>query len=72
MASEIATKSERMTSGSISYKKSYKKGDTHGLHYEILDDPNIKAESNWEKEDAEYWSSKMCKQYVKMYHIDKL
>ncbi len=72
MASEVPTKSEGMTSGGDNQKKVHKKGGTHGLHHEILDDPNIKAESNWEKEDAEYWSSKMCKQYVKMYHIDKL
>ena len=61
-----------MTSAAEKSKRSKAKGAPHGLHYEILDDPNIKAESDWEKEEAEYWSSKMCKKYVKMYHIDKL
>jgi hypothetical protein len=37
-----------------------------------LEDPNVCAEKGWENEKEEYWSSKMCKKYVKMCHIDKL
>ncbi len=25
----------------------------------------------WEKQDVEYWTSKLCRKYVKMYHIEK-
>ena len=64
--------SDGMTSGAAQKKKNKARGSTHGLHYEILDDPNIKAESGWETETAEYWTSTMCKKYVKMYHIGKL
>ena len=48
------------------------KGVPHNFCWEILDNPNIKAEKNWETEDAEYWTFKTCRQYIKMYHIDKL
>ena len=52
------------------HKKRFKsKGNPHGLHYEILNDPNIIAESGWEDEDEEFWSYKLCKKYVKMYHF---
>jgi hypothetical protein len=37
-----------------------------------LEDPNVCAEKGWENEKKEYWSSKTCKKYVKMCHIDKL
>jgi len=59
-----------MTLGSENSKKAKPKGNLHELHYDILDDPKIKVESNWE-EEVKYWTSKMCKKYVKMYHIGK-
>jgi hypothetical protein len=37
-----------------------------------LEDPNVRVEKGWEDEKEEYWSSKTCKKYVKMCHIDKL
>ena len=72
MAGEGGAGNGGVTSGGGSDKKPHPKGATHALHYDILDDPNIKAESNWEKEEAEYWTSRMCRKYIKMYHIDKL
>ena len=72
MTGERGAYSDAMTSRDENKKRTKVKGRTHGLHFQILDDPNIKAESNWEKEKAEYWTSKMCKKYVKMYHIDNL
>lgn len=72
MTGEGGAGSGGMTSGGSETKKGKRKGVPHELHYEILDDATIKAESGWEKEEEEYWNSKMCKKYVKMYHIDKL
>jgi hypothetical protein len=37
-----------------------------------LEDLNVRVEKGWKYEKEEYWSSKMCKKYVKMCHIDKL
>jgi len=42
-------------------KKSKPKGVGHELRFDILDDVNIKAEMGWEKEDVEYWTSKLCR-----------
>ncbi len=64
--------SDGRTPASEAKKKGKAKGTSHGLHLDILTDPTIKAEKGWEKEEAEYWTSKMCRQYIKMYHIDKL
>ena len=61
-----------MTSRGEKKKGTKAKGVPHGLHYEILDDLNIKAERSREEEEVEYWTFKTCKKYVKMYHIDKL
>ena len=72
MTAEDGVGSDGMTLGAVQKKKNKARGGTHGLHYEILDDPNIKAESGWETETAEYWTSTMCKKYVKKYHIGKL
>jgi hypothetical protein len=53
--------------------KRYKpKGAYHAFDWEALEDPNICAEKGWKNEKEEYWSSKTCKKYVKMCHIDKL
>ena len=49
-----------------------KKGARHSLGWEILDNENIKAEDGWEAQRENYWTSKICKKYVKMYHIGKL
>jgi len=48
------------------------KGAAHALHWEILDNQEIKAEDGWESEVDDYWTFKTCKKYVKMYHIGKL
>ena len=72
MATDNGAGTDGMNSGGDQKKRNKVKGTTHGLHYEILDDPNIIAESGWENVDADYWTSKLCKQYVKMYHINKL
>ena len=32
----------------------------------------MRAEKGWESEKEECWTSKMCKKYVKIYHIHKL
>jgi len=61
----------RGTEDSDTKKKSKPKGQNHGVHYEILEDPNIIAEPGWEKEKKENWTAKECKKYVKMYHIGK-
>ena len=71
MTDQSVPTNDGMTSGGEKKKVTKTKGVPHGLHYEILDDPNIKAESGWE-EEVEYWTFKTCKKYVKMYHIDKL
>jgi hypothetical protein len=53
--------------------KRYKpKGTNHAFNWKALEDPNVRAENCWENEKDEYWSSKMCKKYVKMCQIDKL
>ena len=44
----------------------------HAFDWKALEDPNVCAKKGWENEKEEYWSSKMCKKYVKMCHIDKL
>ena len=55
------------------FKKGIKQKDvSHALRWDILDSENIKAEEGWEVEVEEWWTSKTCKKYVKMYHIDKL
>jgi hypothetical protein len=64
--------SDGRTPTSEGKKKGKVKGASHGLHLDILMNPTIKAESGWEEEEAEYWTSKMGRRYVKMYHIDKL
>ena len=48
------------------------KGAFHALHWEILDNEDMKADEGWEAKTKEFWTSKTCKKYVKMYHIDKL
>ena len=55
-----------------STKRHKPKGAHHAFNWEALEDPNACAEKGWKNEKEEYWSSKMCKKYVKMYHIDKL
>jgi hypothetical protein len=55
-----------------SIKRHKPKGAHHAFDWEALEDPNVHAEKGWENEKEEYWSSKMCKKYVKMCHIDKL
>jgi hypothetical protein len=55
-----------------STKRRKPKGAHHAFDWEALEDPNMRAEKGWEDEKDEYWSSKMCKKYVKMCHIDKL
>jgi hypothetical protein len=53
--------------------KRYKpKGAHYAFDWETLEDPNVHAEKGWENEKEEYWSSKKCKKYVNMCHIDKL
>ena len=47
-------------------------GATHALQWEILDNKDIKAEEGWEAQLQEFWTSKTCKNFVKMYHISKL
>jgi hypothetical protein len=39
---------------------------------EKLENHDVQAELGWKNEKEEYWSSKMCKKNMKMYHIDKL
>jgi hypothetical protein len=77
----MATKSEEMkTVGEVqavsenagSKKKVKQKGASHALRWDILDNDIIKAEQGWEAELQEFWTSKTCKIYVKMYHIGKL
>jgi len=53
-------------------KKPKRKGKPHPLNWEVLDNPDIKAEQGWEDEEQEYWTSQDCKKFVKMYHIGKL
>ena len=53
-------------------KRMKQKGVAHDLHWEILDNASIQAEEGWDAETHDYWTSKTCKKYVKMYHIDKL
>ena len=72
MAAEGGASTDGINSAADRKTKLKVKGAAHGLHYEILDDPNIVAESDWEDEAAEYSSGRLCRQYVKMYHIDKL
>jgi len=72
MIGQGATSSNKMTLRGEPKKRTKAKEATHGLHSNILNDSNIKAKSNWEKEEVEYWTFKMYKQYVKMYHIDRL
>jgi hypothetical protein len=55
-----------------STKRHKPKGAHHAFDWEALEDPNLRAEKGWENEKEEYWSSKTCKKYVKMCHIDKL
>ena len=53
--------------------KRYKPKDAHhAFDWKALEDPNVRAKKGWENEEEEYWSSKTCKKYVKMCHIDKL
>lgn len=55
-----------------STKRHKPKGAHHAFDWEALEDPNVRAEKGWENEQEEYWSSKTCRKYVKMCHIDKL
>jgi RING-H2 zinc finger domain len=55
-----------------SKKRNKQKGASHALHWEILDNEDIKADEGWEAETEEFWTFKTCKKYVKMYHVDKL
>jgi hypothetical protein len=55
-----------------STKRHKPKGAHHAFDWEALEDPNMRAEKDWENEKEEYWSSKTCKKYMKMCHIDKL
>lgn len=72
MTSEVGARGGRKTSrGGIS-KRQKSKAIFHKLHFEILNDPNIKAKSNWKNKEVKYWTSKLCRKYVKMYHIDIL
>jgi hypothetical protein len=55
------------------FTKRYKpKGTHHAFDWEALEDPNVHVEKGWENEKEECWSSKTCKKYVKMCHINKL
>jgi hypothetical protein len=55
-----------------STKKYKPKGAHHAFDWEALEDPNVCAENGWKNKKEEYWSSKTCKKYVKMFDIDKL
>jgi hypothetical protein len=55
-----------------STKRHKPKDARHAFDWEALEDPNVRAEKGWENEKEEYWSSKTCKKYMKMCHIDKL
>jgi len=46
MATEGGASSCGMTLGAKNSKKAKPKGNLHELHHDILDDPNIKVESN--------------------------
>ena len=55
------------------YTKRHKpEGAYHAFDWEALEDPNVHIEKGWKNEQEEYWSSKMCRKYMKMCHIDKL
>ena len=70
---DVTVDKETEAIGNEGSKKRFKqKGASHALQWEILDNENVKAEDAWEAETEEFWTSKTCKKYVKMYHIDKL
>ena len=54
MTGEGATGIDGMTSGGEKIKRGKQKGAKHELHFDILDNPDVKAESGWEEEEAEY------------------
>ena len=68
----IADEDVGVTGKGIQTKRIKQKGAAHALHWEILDNVEVQAEDDWEAEAEECWTSKTCKKYVKMYHIDKL
>jgi hypothetical protein len=58
--------------GGGSNKRHKEKNAHHAFEWKMLDNPNVPAEMDWKDVKEEFWSSKMCKRYVKMYHVDKL
>jgi hypothetical protein len=69
---DVVTGEQGSPAAGDSTKRRKPKGAHHAFHWEALEDPNVRAENGWKDEKEEYWSSKMCKKYVKMCHIDKL
>jgi hypothetical protein len=69
---DVVTRKQGSPVTGDSTKRHKPKGAHHAFDWEALEDPNVCAEKGWKNEKEEYWSSKTCKKYVKMCHIDKL